>query len=410
MTDKLEKIRYFLLVVLIIIFPLNQQIHLRPFPNVEGVIIDYLITKISLPEMLLIIFSFFNIPNIYKSLRYQLQINKFGIFLLIVSFLMLVLNTFRSEFINLAIYENLILLLIGLNSLTIKTYSKINLSFVLANSLKFWMSVLLLLGLLQVYFQESFFDNYYYFGEFTYSSDNYHIKQDGFIFDKLIPAYGIFSHSNIYGAFFLLSSMLLHLIKKNTSFFVLLGISGVILSGSLNILIGMILFLIFYYLKIDLRIIILYPIFLFLFLNWGSLNYLSYVDDLSVYRRLYMIHLSNTKFIEDPINFIFGFGYYNYFRVVSDNLFLYEIIRFFQPPHNVFYLIIWNYGLLFLLTFLIIFFKLIKNTDYDSKLVFLILISISMLDHFLFTNHQLKMLLFLLLPYSLFKVSSIKIK
>ena len=121
-----------------------------------------------------------------------------------------------------------------------------------------------------------------------------------------------------------------------------------------------------------------------------------------------MINLSNIKFSEDIFGAITGFGYYNYFKIVSEDLFFYEIIRFFQPPHNVFYLIVWNYGLIFLIAFLILLFKLIKNAGKEFKIFFLILILISMFDHFIFTNHQIKMLLFLILPYSINRVLSIK--
>jgi len=405
---QIEKISYFLLLSLIILFPLNQQFHIRPFPNIEGVIIDYLILKVSLPEILLIIFTFFNISNIVNLFKFVINLNFKDILLISFLIILVILNIFRSNYLYLAAYENLIILLIVLNALTLKNYNKVDLNFLLGMSLKFWMCSLIILGSFQVYFQESVLDNYYYFGEFTYSSNNYHIKQDGFILDKLIPAYGIFSHSNIYGGFFLISLMLLHLIKKQNAFFVFLGILGVFLSGSMNILIGLVMFLIFFYLKINFKFLFIYPLFLILVLNYLSLSFANYSSDLSIYRRLYMVNLSNNKFLENPTEFVFGFGYFNYFREVSENLYTYEIIRFFQPPHNVFYFYIWNYGFLFLISFIVFAYRLLKDSNSNFQLVIIILISVSMLDHFLFTNHQLKMLLFLILPYSIKRVVSIK--
>jgi hypothetical protein len=228
------------------------------------------------------------------------------------------------------------------------------------------------------------------------------------LINNLIPAYGIFSHSNIYGAFFLISLMFIHILKKNDLPIVVVGIFGVLLSGSLNILIGLLAFFLFFYLKLNYKILVFFLIFVFCFLIYLSTIYKDYNEDLSVYRRLYMIHLSNNKFIENLPSTVFGFGYYNYFRIVSEDLFFYEIIRFFQPPHNFFYFMIWNYGLLFLIISMYLAFRLTVNNSYQFKIFFLVLILISMFDHFIFTNHQLKMLLFLILPYSLNRVLSIK--
>lgn len=404
-----EKIKYFNLILLIILFPVNQQLHIRPFPNVEGLIIDYLMLKISIPEVLLFTLTIFNLNWIIKSLKELSPSFKKYWYLLSILIFGSIVSVYKSNYLYLSIYENLIFILIVLNLITIKNFQKINYTFLLSKSIKFWMVILLLLGSLQFYKQESVFDSYYLIGEFSYTSDNYHIKQDGLLIKNLIPAYGIFSHSNIYGAFFLICSMFLHLIKKNNIFFTLISIAGVTLSGSLNILLGLIIFFVFFYLKMNYRILVFYILFIFLTLNYMSLSFKNYEEDLSVYRRVYMIHLSNNEFVKNPLETLIGFGYYNYFKNVSQELYYYEIIRFFQPPHNVFYLLIWNYGLIFVSCLVFLFIRFLKNVEFNFKIFFLVLIAISMFDHFLFTNHQLKMLLFLILPYSLNRVFSIRI-
>jgi len=409
LTNFYEKLKYFILILIVLLFPVNQQLHIRPFTSVEGVIVDYLILKISIPEILIFALTLFNLNWVVKFFKEKgNQLLKswliFAVLILSVS-----LSIYRSGYTYLAIYENLVLTLLILNSLTLPYFTKINLSSILSTSIKFWMVILVLLGLLQFYFQESIFDSYYYFGEFNYSSDNYHIKQNGFIIKNLIPAYGIFSHSNIYGAFFLICSMFLHLIRKNNVFFTLIAITGVLLSGSLNVLIGLILFFIFFYLKLDYKLLLIYLIFTFILINYLSVNFQKYQEDLSIYRRLYMFQLSNNFFINNPVETISGFGYYNYFKIVSEELYFYEIIRFFQPPHNFFYLLVWNYGLAFVICFVLFLRKVFSLLSNNYKVFYLILFTVSMFDHFLFTNHQLKMLLFLILPYSLNKVFSIKI-
>jgi len=404
-----EKLKYINLLLIVFLFPLNQQFHLRPFPSVQGIIIDYLIIKISLPEILLISLTILNLDWILKATAdFKSLIIKYW-YLMLVLFLLVTFNIYQSNYFYLAIYENLILLLIIVNCLTVRYFRKIDLANFTAISMKFWMVILFILGSLQFYFQESVLDSYYFFGEFTYSSDNYHIKQDGFLIKNLIPAYGIFSHSNIFGAFFLICSMFLHIIRRNNLLMTLIAILGVLLSGSLNILLGFIVFLIFFYLRIDTRFLVAYLILMFFTLNFMSQTFEKYQDDLSIYRRLYMLNLSNIQFYNNPTETFFGFGYYNYFKKVSDDLYYYEIIRFFQPPHNVLYLLVWNYGLLFVAIFLFLFTRFFIKLEPDYKIFFLVIFAISMLDHFLFTNHQLKMLLFLILPYSLKRVFSIKI-
>jgi len=114
-----------------------------------------------------------------------------------------------------------------------------------------------------------------------------------------------------------------------------------------------------------------------------------------------MTNISNEYFYQKPVNFIFGFGYYNYFSEVAERLYRYEIIRFFQPPHNLIYLLIWNYGIIFVIILAYLGFKFSKSIHSSYLLLFLVILAVSMFDHFFFTNHQLKMLVFLILPYSL---------
>jgi len=397
----LGRVREFIYYLIVILFPLNQQLHLRPFPSIDGRIIDYLIIKISIVEVFLICFTILNIPNLIK-LFIDLYKKHFQFLIGFLSLLLLVsLNTYVSKYPLLSIYENLVILLIILNSLTLGNLNW-NVAYnLLHKSLKIWMILLVILGFLQVIYQSSILNSYKFFGEFPYESSNYHIKQDGLLFDNLIPAYGIFSHSNIYGAFFLCSLMFLFLLKKQTPLHIIIGSLGVLLSGSLNILICLSLFLIFFYFKLNSKLLYLYLILSFIVLNILSFDFQKYEGNHSIYRRIYMTNISNEYFYQKPVNFIFGFGYYNYFTEVAERLYRYEIIRFFQPPHNLIYLLIWNYGIIFVTILAYLWFKFSKSTHSSYQLLFLVILAVSMFDHFFFTNHQLKMLVFLILPYSL---------
>ena len=397
----LGRVREFIYYLIVILFPLNQQLHLRPFPSIDGRIIDYLIIKISIVEVFLICFTILNIPNLIK-LFIDLYKKHFQFFIGFLVLLLLVsLNSYVSKYPILSVYENFVILLIVLNSLTLGNVNWQVAYNLLHKSLKIWMILLVTLGFLQVIYQSSILNSYKFFGEFPYESSNYHIKQDGLLFDNLIPAYGIFSHSNIYGAFFLCSLMFLFLLKKQTPLYIAIGSLGVLLSGSLNILICLILFLIFFYFKLNSKLLYLYLILSFIVLNLLSFDFQKYEGNHSIYRRIYMTNISNEYFYQKPVNFIFGFGYYNYFSEVAERLYRFEIIRFFQPPHNLIYLLLWNYGLVFVLIVGYLWFKFSKRLHSSYLLLFLIILSVSMFDHFFFTNHQLKMLVFLILPYSL---------
>jgi hypothetical protein len=120
-----------------------------------------------------------------------------------------------------------------------------------------------------------------------------------------------------------------------------------------------------------------------------------------------MFDLSANLLVENPKN-LFSPGYYNYFGIAKDSLYTYEIVRFFQPPHNLFNLLIWQYGVLFLIGFLILISKAFQKIPQDlTKLLSIILVA-SMFDHFFLTNHQLKFFVFLIIPYSLIAKNSIK--
>lgn len=404
-----EKISYLILLGLTFLFPLNQQLHLKPFSSVDGFIIDYLIVKISLPEILLILLTILQVNSIRDFLRNSSLARYTASGFLILS----VLTTVFSNYILLSIYENLIILLLILNLGVFLKHSKVLKLDLFVRSLKFWLTLLAILGVFQFYLQKSVLNNYALFGEFSYSEDYYHIKQKGFLFEDLIPPYAIFSHSNIFGGFVLLVIMFLGLSKRDSFYFHTISLILFLIIGSLNIFLCYLLWIGLTKLpkikdikvtfgKTILLLFTLYFVQLFL-----SLNYSSYSGNYSLYRRLYMFDLSANLLVENPKN-LFSPGYYNYFGIAKDSLYTYEIVRFFQPPHNLFNLLIWQYGVLFLIGFLILISKAFQKIPQDlTKLLSIILVA-SMFDHFFLTNHQLKFFVFLIIPYSLIAKNSIK--
>ena len=404
-----EKIRSLILLGLTCLFPLNQQLHLKPFPSVDGFIIDYLIVKISLPELLLVLLTVLQIGAIREFLRNSILTRYTSTGFLILS----VLTTIFSNYKLLSIYENLIILLLILNLGVFLKYSKDLKLDLFVKSVKFWLILLSILGFFQFFLQKSVLNNYALFGEFPYSEDYYHVKQKGFLFEDLIPPYAIFSHSNIFGGFVLLAIMFLGISKKDSFYFHTLTVVLLLIIGSLNIFLCYLLWVVLtklpklknLYVSFSKTVFLLFIIyFLQLFL---SLNYFSYSGNFSLYRRLYMFDLSINLLVENP-KYLFFSGYYNYFGIAKESLYIYEIVRFFQPPHNLFNLLIWQYGVVFLVSFLVLLNKAFQKIPQDLVKFLSVILVASMFDHFFLTNHQLKFFVFLIIPYSLIAKNSIK--
>ena len=402
--DIKNQLSKYLISLIIITLPLNQQYHFRPFPSVDGFIIDYLILKVSIVEILIYGYFFLNIRQIINSVK---SLFKYKIFW--ISFICIFFSIIQSKYLSLAIYENFtFIVFLFLAVFLIKNPENINKN-LLAKSVKFWILALSLLGFLQFYSQSSVFNNYSFTGEFPYSDDYYHIKQKNIFLGEMIPPYAIFAHSNIFGAYLVLLCILLSSISmKNNLFYFLVGID-LLLIGSVACLIA---FMTFFVLKMFSTSLIKKTLVGIFLISWGlyflnSFDFEKYFSDYSVYRRLYMFDLSSNFFIDNPKVLFFGSGYYNYFSYVKGILYEYELVRFFQPPHFLLYFIIWQYGLIFLLIIFYLIFKNFRLLNKETLLFLAVLLVFSSFDHYLLTNHQLKVLIVFILPYSLKSKNSI---
>jgi hypothetical protein len=396
--DNKNQINQILVFLLTILFPLNQQYHFRPFPSVDGFIIDYLIIKVSIPEIFIFSLLILNVNQIFKFIRNWSKTSFFWLFLSI-----LVISIFRSNYIFLALYENMVLIsLILFGYFLSQNLDLINRS-VLSKSIIVWIILLCLLGFFQFFFQRSVLNNYALFGEFPYSEDNYHIKEKGLFFDNMIPPYSIFSHSNIFGGYLIFLLFLLSLLKKDFWALHFLVFLNLLIIGSFACLAAYILYFIarkmdFEQLKFTLKCLVILSIASYFIFSY---RYEEYQNDFSIYRRLYMFDLSLNFFNSNPISFIFGSGYYNYFFQVKDYLYKYELIRFFQPPHFLLFLIIWQYGFLMLLWILTLVIRYKSNLNQNFLRLLILIVVIGTFDHYLISNHQFKIILMLLVPYSL---------
>jgi len=327
--DRKDQLSKLLVTILIFLFPLNQQYHFRTFPSVDGHLIDYLILKVSVVELLLFALILINLKEVYLILLSYLKNFYF------LSFLILILNsTLLSKYIWVSLYENLILVSIFITGVYLYKNQRLLDPIHLKRSIIFWIIFLSILAFLQFTFQKSIFNNYFLTGEFPYTQDYYHIKQKSLFFENLIPPYGIFSHSNILGSYLIFLLIFLNLLKADKKVFYYVVLIDLILIGSSVCLLAFFIFIFINQIKSRYLLTTSLNVFVTLILAGYflySYKYLDFNSDFSVYRRLYMFDLSSNLFIEDPKLLLFGSGYYNYFNYVKDFLYDYELVRFFNP-------------------------------------------------------------------------------
>jgi len=394
-----NKLNSILILLITLIFPLNQQYHLRPFISVEGFIIDYLILKISAQEVIIFLILVLNLVFIIKFFR---NLRILSVLLLFLTFIFL--SVLNSRYTLLAFYDNLIWVLIVFCSILFIKKPEIIKQDVVVKSIKFWLIFLVILGCFQFLNQGSIFNNYHIFGEYPYSENNLFIKQRNTLLSDFVPSMGIFSHSNIFGAYYLFLLFLLRCFKKDRVIFHIFGVIVFLITGSLPVLIA---YCIWFLLLTFPNLLNFRLIFLILFLNTFALFITPNLIDskvsennYSVFRRAYLLDISKEYFINNPLKFLFGFGYMNYFSIVKNDLWDYEIIRFFQPPHNIFIFIIWNYGFIFLALGFCLFYKIYKSGNFETKVFILLVLILGSFDHYIVTNHQIQ-ILGILIPYSL---------
>ena len=410
MNKNKNQINKILIILLLTLFPLNQQYHLRPFPSVEGFIIDYLILKVSIPEILIFCFIALNFNEVIEFFK---SFKKRNFLILSLFLIFFSISIYLSNYFFLALYEHLVVVSLFIFSfISLPLLS--NYKYLFIRSVKFWIVLLTLLSLFQFFNQSSVLNNYYLFGEFPYTEDHFHVKQKNVFFENLIPPYGIFSHSNILGGFVLILIFSLVMFRSITFFYHAFSIVIFILVGSSTVIFAYFLMLILVYFKDknylrSKNIYLAFFLFLLFVNTYLSFDLKTYISDNSIYRRIYMVDLSLKEFVGNPKIFVFGSGYFNYFSTVKDSLYNYELVRFFQPVHNSFFWLIWQYGFLFLIFIfgLVIYFW--KNFS-NFQIIFIYLVTfIGSLDHYLITNHQFKIIFMLFFAYSLIIKNKVKL-
>jgi hypothetical protein len=266
--------------------------------------------------------------------------------------------------------------------------------------------LLSLLAIQQWVGQGSVFDNYLFFGEQPYSISTPGINVENFFGKARVPPYGTFKHPNIFGG--ILSIVLVWFLfymgkSKVIKVAFVSGAIALFLSLSKFAWISFVLGAAFHLMlkkknrhmqKIALVITGL-SIALALFLPYFP-EISGFSEKPSYYRRADLLNSSYRLISLDPL---FGVGYGSSTAYIDKYLPSKHDIRFAQPPHNIFVLLLTEAGAFALLFFTMFLFKSVKKS-FRNPIIFTSLMQIIFLgifDHYFFTIHQSQLLLWLVL-------------
>ena len=270
-----------------------------------------------------------------------------------------------------------------------------------------------ILGILQYIKQGSVFNDYLFFGEQPYSFSTWNVAKEKVFGVSKVASYGTFRHPNTFGGF--LSIVLVWIYsnierKKEYIMSFLLGLVALFFTFSYVswavLVAGLLLHKIFSLGRSKFKVLAVFGVLIttsfLLFLPGFKDTSLLTTKYPSFYRRANL--LSAAYEIVD-INPLFGIGANNFTILVDEFMSKSPGLRFTQPVHNIFVLILAESGIFTFLSFVTLLFSGIKKSlesrFFVLPLVFLIQIMLlGSLDHYLYIVHQTQLLFWIVLGLS----------
>jgi len=389
--------------MLVFLLPLNLGYHfLIKEAYIKGILIDYLVPTLYIQDILAGLLVVINIDTLYRNVR---KVDKYLVWFLFTVFLATVSSTYLysslASFGRLFIYA-LVMLIIKFKYGKREYFNKVVYIFGIS------VTLLSLLAIAQWRNQGSVFDNYLFFGEQPYTIATQRINVENFFGEARVPPYGTFRHPNVFGGI-LSIALVWFLFKRNSSRLIkvafVIGVIALFLTLSKFAWISFFLGIGFYFLlkkkpqhayRISLGIVgasILLALLLPFFPKIPGLS-----EKPSYYRRADLLSSSYRLIGIDPY---FGGGYGVSTAYIDKFLPPKHDIRFAQPPHNIFVLLLTEAGTFALLFFTLFLFKCMRKA-FKNPIIFISLVQIIFLgifDHYFFTIHQPQLLMWLILGF-----------
>lgn len=408
---KFEKIFLYLSLLLL---PLNLGKHfVFKWNYFNGILVDYFIPTIYIPELLILVVLAFWFFRIYKSAVLKsdifLILKYDRIFYILAVFIFCIfLSCFYSQNILASIYLfSKWLLYLGF---FVHLYFNIDEGF-FKNLLKIFAIQLFLLTLLSIgqwYKQSSVFDNYLFFGEQPYNFSTPNVAKENFLGFTKLGSYGLFRHPNIFAGYMsiLLCAVFFYLKAPWVRALVIFSILGIFFTLSYYSFFVLVFGLVsFYALKNysgNIYVLLAFVLFLGVLLSFIPLLDKAVLSESASLEVRSELIRSTANVIES--SFLFGVGPGMNIVEIQKFLPLTNYIIFIQPVHNIFLLLLSEFGffgLICFLTFLVSCIYLCISRKSFLSIVLLQFVLLGFFDHFPLTIHQTAILFMVFLALSL---------
>ena len=412
--EKLINLSQKLFLITVLIIPLNLGKHfITTHSYVWGLLVDYLIPTLYLQDVLVILtLVFWILGGGTKKIKDLNLLSRGYVQVAILFVFSCLFSVFSAQRILPSLYFWVRLLLYFIFFVYILCEISVERNFFkILNTVSISVVFVSLLGIAQFVKQGSVFNSYYFFGEQPYSFSTYGIAKESFLGYLVVPAYATFRHPNVLGGFlgiFLL--WLVPYIRSNRKylFSFIVGILALTFTFSVSAWVSFSIGILMYFLLITnpnniyfkkIKISGVAVAFCLVMLAFTGLQFLNNSPNPSLFRRSDLLVASYKMTAKYPL---FGVGINN-FTVMVDNFAPKSTdIRFTQPVHNVFALILSETGV-FSYTLFIIFVLLAVRKQINPGLFNVLFISLVQLlilfsvDHYFWTANQTFLMLWLIL-------------
>lgn len=419
MRNKLLNISRDIFFLLILLLPINLGLHFEIVDSyVWGVLIDYLIPTLYIQDILVVLILLLwilsgGLKRIFSSSSDLFNRSDFRISILFIfSIFLSVLVSIRFipslySFIRMFLY--FILYIYILVEIPIEDYF-----FRILNLFSISIIFLSILSIAQFINKGSVFNNYLIFGEQPYSASTFQITKK-FVFGKtLIPAYGLFRHPNIFGGYLSLLLIWVFTFIKRNRYYLLVFILGCVSLFFTFSFVSWAVFIIgillhYFYLKNPRKIVtkkkasvIIVFLFSLIIMFLPFLKIFNKSDDPSISRRINFANASYRMIKDYPL---FGVGWNNSTVLMDEYNYDTADIRFVQPVHNIFLLVLSESGVFSFLLFIAFIYtiskRLINSSYFHLFLIsFLQILLLGSFDHYFLTINQTLLLFWILLGFA----------